>query len=89
MLSLGCCAVNVGRGGNRDAVIHHFHIRMDLFGPLLPGHFELLGTWVVDVRLEIVQLKLQVLFEDTILQLSLQPRGISLGGERVGDSFSV
>ena len=82
-------AVNIVRSWDGKGMVHHLHIGMKLFGLLLPRHFKVLDTRVVDVRLQTFQLEIQVLFEDAILQLSFWPRRVTLCSEKVGDSLGV
>ena len=89
MLSLRSCAVNIVRSWDGKRVVHHVHVGMKLFGPLLSRHFKLLDARVVDVSLEIFQLQIQILFEDAILQLSFWPRRITRCSEKVGNALGV
>ena len=89
MLGLGRCTVHIAGGRNRDAMIHQFHIGMNLFSSLLSRHLQVLDSRIVHVCLELRQLQIQVVFEDAILQLRLLPRWVIFGGEKVGDSLGV
>lgn len=89
MLSRRSRAVNIVRSWDGKGMVHHLHIGMKLFGPLLSRHFKVLDARVVDVRLQTFQLKFQILFEDAILQLSFWPRRVTLCSEKVGNSLGM
>ena len=89
MLSRRSRAVNIVCRWDGNGVVHHLHIGMKLFGPLLSRHFKVLDARVVDVRLQTFQLETQVFFEDAIVQLSFWPRRITLCSEKVGNSLGV